>query len=102
MCAATIIVVDTSETALTLAGEGGADHLVKADGGEVDAVKMLTGGIGAEAVIDFVGEKGTTSKGLEMTRPMGSYYIGVSVIHDCFGSKSLFRRISGNVDRSVP
>lgn len=75
MCAATIIVVDTADAALALAGEGGADHLVKADGGEVDAVKMLTGGNGAEAVIDFVGEKGTTSKGLEMTRPMGSYYI---------------------------
>lgn len=35
----------------------------------------LTAGNGAEAVIDFVGEKGTTSKGLAMTRPMGSYYV---------------------------
>ena len=30
------------------------------------------------------------------------YAMGVSVIHDCFGSKSLSRRISGSVDRSVP
>lgn len=75
MCAAEIIVVDQAETALQLAGEGGADHLVKADGGEVDAVKALCEGVGAEAVIDFVGEKGTTKKGLDMTRPMGSYYI---------------------------
>ncbi len=75
MCAAEIIVVDQAEAALQLAGEGGADHLVKADGGEVEAVKGLCDGVGAEAVIDFVGEKGTTKKGLDMTRPMGSYYI---------------------------
>lgn len=75
MCAATIIVIDLSEEALQLAGKGGADHLVKADGREVDAILSLTGGKGAEAVIDFVGEKGTTSKGLAMTRPAGSYFI---------------------------
>lgn len=75
MCAARIIVVDISDASLELAGKGGADHLVKADGGEVEAVLALTGGKGAEAVIDFVGEKGTTSKGLAMTRPAGSYYV---------------------------
>lgn len=75
MCAARIIVVDTNDEALALAGKGGADHLVKADGGEVEAVLGLTGGKGAEAVLDFVGEKGTTKKGLDMTRPMGSYYV---------------------------
>ena len=41
----------------------------------MEAVLALTEGQGAEAVIDFVGEKGTTAKGLTMTRPMGSYYI---------------------------
>lgn len=75
MCAARIIVVDISDQALELAGQGGADHLIKADGDEVDAVKALTGGKGAEAVLDFVGEKGTTKKGIDMTRPMGSYYV---------------------------
>lgn len=75
MCAAEVIVVDKSDNSLALAKEGGADHLVKADDNEVEAVKALSDGIGVEAVIDFVGEKGTTSKGLEMTRPMGSYYI---------------------------
>ena len=48
---------------------------MKADGNEVEAVLALTGGAGAEAVIDFVGEKGTTGKGLAMTRSMGSYYV---------------------------
>jgi NAD+-dependent secondary alcohol dehydrogenase Adh1 len=75
MCAAEIIVVDKSEMALTLAKESGADHLVKADGNEVDAVLKITKGKGAEAVIDFVGEKGSTKKGLDMTRPAGNYYI---------------------------
>lgn len=75
MSPAEIIVVDLSDQSLALAKQGGADHLVKADGNEVEAVKSLTEGAGAEAVIDFVGEKGTTTKGLAMTRPLGSYYI---------------------------
>jgi len=75
MCAAEIIVVDTSDASLMLAQECGADHLVKADGGEVEAVLSLTKGHGAEAVLDFVGEKGTTAKGIAMTRNAGSYYV---------------------------
>lgn len=75
MCAADVIVVDKSDASLALATKSGADQIVKADGNEVEAVLALTGGAGAEAVIDFVGEKGTTAKGLAMTRPMGSYYI---------------------------
>ena len=75
MCAAEVIVVDTSEASLELARQAGADHLVLADGQEVDAILALTKGEGAEAVIDFVGEKGTTFKGLAMTRPMGNYYV---------------------------
>lgn len=75
MCAADVIVVDKSDTSLELAKQSGADHLVKADGNEVEAVLSLTDNLGAEAVIDFVGEKGTTAKGLAMTRPNGNYYI---------------------------
>lgn len=75
MCAAEVIAVDTSDTALQLAASVGAHHCIKADGTEVDAILALTGGVGAEAVIDFVGEHGTTAKGLAMTRSMGSYYI---------------------------
>ena len=69
MCAADVIVVDISDASLELARKIGADKTVKADGNEVEAVLALTGGNGAEAVIDFVGEKGTTAKGLKMTRP---------------------------------
>lgn len=75
MCAAEIIVVARSDQSLALASESGADHLVRADEGALDAVLSLTGGKGAEAVIDFVGERGTTTLGLSMTRSMGNYYI---------------------------
>ncbi len=75
MCAAEIIVVDVNNSSLQLAEECGADHLIKADGGEVDAVLSLTDGKGAEAVLNFVGERGATHKGLAMTRSAGSYYV---------------------------
>ena len=75
MCAADIIVVDPSDLALSLAETCGAEYLVKADGNEVEKVLELTKGKGAEAVMDFVAERGTTAKGLAMTRDMGSYYV---------------------------
>jgi NAD+-dependent secondary alcohol dehydrogenase Adh1 len=75
LCAAEIIVVDRSDIALQLAKECGAHHNVKADGNEVDSVIALTGGRGAEAVIDFVGEGDAVAKGLAMTRNAGTYYV---------------------------
>ena len=38
-------------------------------------VKELTKGKGAEAVIDFVGEKGSTPMGIKMTKATGTFYI---------------------------
>jgi len=75
LCAAEIIVMDRSDVALGLARECGADHAVKADAGGVDAVLSLTGGLGAQAVIDFVGEGDSVASGLRMTRNAGYYYI---------------------------
>ncbi len=75
LCAAEIIVIDRSETALALARECGADHAVQADGNEVAAVQALTAGRGAEAVIDFVGEGDAVAKGIAMTANGGFYYI---------------------------
>src|SRR5918995_1224204 len=68
MTPAEIIVVDPSEPALALARELGADHTVKVDGTQVDKVKELTDGLGAEAIIDFVGEKGAIEDGVAMLR----------------------------------
>ena len=70
-----MIVVDRSPEALALAQELGADHTVLTDGGQVDAVKGLTGGHGAEVVIDFVGEGGAVEDGVAMLRRAGTYYV---------------------------
>ncbi len=75
LCAAEIIVIDRSSMALGLAEECGAHRTVKADGNEVETVLELTRGLGAEAVIDFVGEGDSINKGLAMTRNAGFYYI---------------------------
>jgi NAD+-dependent secondary alcohol dehydrogenase Adh1 len=72
---AEIIVVDPSEQALELARELGADHTVRVDGGQRDAVQELTDGLGAEAIIDFVGEKGAIEDGIAMVQDGGFYYV---------------------------
>jgi NAD+-dependent secondary alcohol dehydrogenase Adh1 len=101
MCGAEIIAVDTNDVSLELAKESGADHLIKADGTEVEQVLDLTSG-GAEIVMDYVGEKGTTSKGLDMTRAMGSYFvigygenINVPTVNMVVGEKSIVGNLVG-------
>jgi NAD+-dependent secondary alcohol dehydrogenase Adh1 len=71
-----VIVVDPSEKALALAGEVGADRTFQVDGTKhVDSVRELTDGLGAEAIIDFVGEKGAIEDGIAMVRDGGFYYV---------------------------
>jgi NAD+-dependent secondary alcohol dehydrogenase Adh1 len=70
-----IIVIDPSEAALALAGELGADQTVQVGGDHVDTVKDMTDGFGAEAIIDFVGEKGAIQDGIDMVRDGGFYYV---------------------------
>src|ERR1700742_3816285 len=72
---AEVIVIDPSEKALALAGEMGADQTVKVDGSQVDTIKEMTDGLGAEAIIDFVGEKGAIEDGIAMVRDGGFYYV---------------------------
>jgi NAD+-dependent secondary alcohol dehydrogenase Adh1 len=74
LTAAEVIAVDASAAALELAQELGADHTVLADGGQVAAVRRLTEGSGAEAVIDFVGEGDTIGDAVAMLRRAGTYY----------------------------
>jgi NAD+-dependent secondary alcohol dehydrogenase Adh1 len=75
LSATNIIVVDRNPDALKLAESLGARHTVVADGGQVDAVKDLTGGLGAEVVLDFVAEQGAENDGFAMTCAGGSYYV---------------------------
>ena len=70
-----IIVIDPSEKALELARETGADHTVKVDGSQRDVVRELTDGMGAEVIVDFVGEKGAIEDGVEMVQDGGFYYV---------------------------
>ncbi|MGC9380984.1 NAD(P)-dependent alcohol dehydrogenase [Streptomyces sp. MH13] len=73
--AAEIVVVDRNPDAVALAVSIGADHGVLVDGGHVDRVRELSGGQGAEAVIDFVGEGGSTRDGVAMLRRAGDYHV---------------------------
>lgn len=70
-----IIVVDRNPDALALAKQLGADETVLADGTHLDAVKDLTGGVGATAVFDFVAEQGAELDAWQMTAPAGSDYV---------------------------
>jgi NAD+-dependent secondary alcohol dehydrogenase Adh1 len=72
---AEIIVVDRSPEALALIRNWGADHTVQVDGNQVAKVKDITNGLGAEAIIDFVGEGGAIEDGIAMLQPGGSYYV---------------------------
>ena len=75
LTATTIIVVDRNPEALKLAEQLGADHTVVADGNQVQAVQDLTGGAGANVVLDFVAEQGAEQDGFAMTAPNGSYFV---------------------------
>ncbi|SER48781.1 MULTISPECIES: NAD(P)-dependent alcohol dehydrogenase [Lentzea] len=75
LTAAEIVVVDRNPDAVKLAETIGADHGVVADGSHVSAVLDLTGGNGAETVIDFVGEGGATKDGVAMLRRAGDYHV---------------------------
>jgi NAD+-dependent secondary alcohol dehydrogenase Adh1 len=72
---AEIIVVDRSREALELTKSWGADHTVLVDGSQVNKVKEITDGQGAEAVVDFVGEGGAIEDGVAMLRRAGTYYV---------------------------
>jgi len=52
---ATVIAVDLNEDKLALARAVGADHTLLGDGGAAEAIRDLTGGLGVDAVFDFVG-----------------------------------------------
>src|SRR3984957_9919982 len=100
LCSADIIALDRSDMALALAKECGAHHIIKADQNQVEAVRALTDGKGAEAVIDFVGEGNSIENGLAMTRNNGAYYIvgyGGEIRISALDIITTERRIIGNL-----
>jgi NAD+-dependent secondary alcohol dehydrogenase Adh1 len=97
---ATIVVVDPNPAALQLAGQLGAHHTVPADGSQVQQVKDLTGGQGAEVVIDFVGERGAEQDAWQMTRRAGCHFVvgyGGRVDVETIDLISTERNIIGNL-----
>ncbi|MFC5949935.1 NAD(P)-dependent alcohol dehydrogenase [Pseudonocardia lutea] len=75
LTAATIVAADPDPEARALATESGAHHVLPVDGSEVDALRDLTDGAGAHAVIDFVGEGEAVGTALSMVRPRGTYFV---------------------------
>jgi NAD+-dependent secondary alcohol dehydrogenase Adh1 len=100
LTATTIIVVDRNPDALKLAEQLGARHTVVADGGQVEAVKELTGGRGADVVLDFVAEQGAEADGWAMTAEAGSYYVigyGGTLTIPTLDIIATERNITGNI-----
>jgi len=71
LTAAEVIAVDPDPEAQKLAADCGAHHVVET----ADRVPELTGGAGAEVVIDFVGEGDAVASSLGMVRARGTYFI---------------------------
>jgi NAD+-dependent secondary alcohol dehydrogenase Adh1 len=100
LTATRIIVVDRNPEALKLAEQLGADATVVADERDVDAVLGLTGGKGAEVVLDFVAEQGAEMAGWAMTREAGSYFVigyGGTLRIPTLDIISTERNITGNI-----
>jgi NAD+-dependent secondary alcohol dehydrogenase Adh1 len=100
LTATTIVVVDRNRDALKLAEQLGAHHTVVADGTHLDAVKGITGGQGADVVLDFVAEQGAEHDGFEMTARAGSYYVigyGGTITIPTLDIISTERNIVGNI-----
>jgi NAD+-dependent secondary alcohol dehydrogenase Adh1 len=75
LTAAQIVVVDRNPEALELARRVGAHETVLADGDQMQAVHDLTGGAGAQVVLDFVAEQGAENDAWAMTAPAGSMFV---------------------------
>jgi len=100
LTATRIIVVDRNPDALKLAEQLGARHTVVADGSQVAAVKDLTGGRGADVVLDFVAEQGAEADGWAMTAEAGSYFVigyGGTLTIPTLDIISTERNIIGNI-----
>ena len=70
VCPATVVVVDRDADALALARDVGADHTVLSTDDAVAQVRELTGGIGADVVIDLVGVDATLQLGAAVARSL--------------------------------
>lgn len=100
MSATRIVVLDRNEDALELTRDWGADEAVLVDGSHVDRVLELTGGRGAEVVLDFVAEGGAEQEAWAMTGRAGSDFVigyGGTVQMPAIDVISTERNVVGNL-----
>lgn len=71
LASATVIALDTAAERLSLAKKLGADETMLSDDEAVDKVRKLTGGRGADAVLDIVGIDVTLQMAAKMVRRLG-------------------------------
>ena len=75
-----VIVIGAPKNRLEMARRFGADHVIDIDevrlpAGRIAAVRELTGGFGADAVLECVGIPSAVVEGMEMCRDGGKYLI---------------------------
>lgn len=73
--AARVIAVDQRSEALEVARESGADEVLLSEEGAVEAIRSMTGGRGADVVLDFVGSEATLLLGAAAARVLGDLTI---------------------------
>ncbi|MGW0503912.1 NAD(P)-dependent alcohol dehydrogenase [Micromonospora sp. NPDC003241] len=66
-----VVAVDTRDEALRLAQECGADLTLRSGAGTADEIRTLTGGRGADVVLDFVGADPTLKLAVSVVRTVG-------------------------------
>ena len=70
-----IIAVDQRPAALELAASGGADVTVVAGDHAAAEIRDVTGGLGADVVLDVVGSEATMQLAVDVSRPLGDVTI---------------------------
>lgn len=98
--AARVVAIDTDERRRALARKLGADEVLGGEDDVADAVRELTGGAGADVVLDFVGTDETHAAALQMLAQRGTYSIvgyGGTVSHPSIGFVAGETTIAGNL-----
>ena len=75
LTAARVVALDTRAEALEAAQKSGADHVIPSDAGAAERVRELTGGVGADLVLDFVGAQPTVELAARIVRQLGDLTI---------------------------
>ena len=99
LTATRVVAIDTSPARLARARELGADVVIDAADASTDALRDLTGGFGAEVLLDFVGVDATMALALGSARLGGS----VGIVGAGGGTAPIgWGRVANNCDVFIP